>query len=305
VPRNALAPEDAREVRVIPAGSGRLKRRGVWIVLTVLLVGAGTIGSLFAADAVAHGDAVQSHRAFASSAVGIAATVKLELQHENDLILAARAFVVGNPEASEAQFVQWANTLGALQRDPALQGFGESRIITASQLPAFAAKPVIEAVGASTTPAPFQVIPAGSRPFYCFTVLGLSRNIKESLPPGYDLCAGTGGKALLASRDSGRDGLEPLKAGNTTTLSLLLPIYQGGSMPTTVAARRAAFLGWVGMSLVPNVILDTALGGHGDTSVALRDRSRPSISTTAGPYSPMRGLPVEESSARQAPWPCC
>jgi len=257
-------------VRFIPAGGGRLKRRGVWIVLTVLLVGAGTIGSLFAADAVAHGDAQKSHRAFASSAVGIAATLKLDLQHESDLILGARAFVVGNPDASEAQFAQWANTMGALQRYPELQGFGESRIITASELPAFAAKPVIEAVGASVSSVPFQVIPAGSRPFYCFTVLGLSRNIKESLPPGFDLCAGAEGKALLASRDSGRDALEPLKVGNTTTLSLVLPVYQGGSMPTTVAARRAAFVGWIGMSLVPDVIFDTALSGHANTAVALR-----------------------------------
>jgi diguanylate cyclase (GGDEF)-like protein len=236
----------------------------------VLVFIAGTIGSIFFAGGVARSDAQKSQRTFGTSAIGIANTLKFEIQHEDDLVLASRAFVVGNPNASEAKFTQWARTLGALQRYPELQGFGESRVITAAELPAFAAHPVIEAAGESESPTPFKVIPPGNRPFYCFTVIGLSRNLNESLPPGFDLCAGSEGRTLLASRESGNESLEPLTVRRVTTLSLVVPTYRGGLVPTTVPARLATFIGWVGMSLVPSVILDTALSAHSNTAVALR-----------------------------------
>lgn len=55
-----------------------------------------------------------------------------------------------------------------------------------------------------------------------------------------------------------------------TSLLLGVPIYRGGAVPTTTAARRAAFIGWVGMNLVPGVVLATALAGHTHTAAQLR-----------------------------------
>jgi diguanylate cyclase (GGDEF)-like protein len=230
---------------------------------------AGTAGSLLAASTVAHNAAQRSHTVFAASAAEIAGTLRLAIQHENDLIVDAKAFVLGNPHASEAMFAQWAGNVNALRSYPELQGFGESRIVSLAQLPAFAAHPVDEVVGASSSQ-PFTLIPPGTRAFYCFTVLGLSRNVQASLPPGLDLCSGVTGRALLATRSSGRDELLPLTARGTTTLSLAVPIYREGSLLSTGAARRAAFVGWVGMSIVPGVILRQALRGHPDMAVALR-----------------------------------
>jgi diguanylate cyclase (GGDEF)-like protein len=113
-------------------------------------------------------------------------------------------------------------------------------------------------------------VPPGSRPFYCFASVGLNRSADEGLPLGFDLCAGAQGHLMLASRDSGQADLQPLTVRGVTILSFAVPIYRGGSTPATTAARRAAFVGWVGMSIVPDVILTTALQGHPDTSVALR-----------------------------------
>ena len=90
------------------------------------------------------------------------------------------------------------------------------------------------------------------------------------MPVGEDLCAGALGKTLLATRDSGKDELQPFSVDGSTILSLGSPMYRGGVTPTTVAGRRAAFVGWVGMTLVPQVILATSVGGYAHTEVALR-----------------------------------
>jgi diguanylate cyclase (GGDEF)-like protein len=51
------------------------------------------------------------------------------------------------------------------------------------------------------------------------------------------------------------------------------PLYLGGGDPISSAARRAAFIGWTGTSIVPSVILSSALVGHPHTAVAFRYRS--------------------------------
>jgi diguanylate cyclase (GGDEF)-like protein len=116
----------------------------------------------------------------------------------------------------------------------------------------------------------FVVIPPGNRPFYCFTVIGLDRNAKIGLPPGFDLCAGERGQALLATRTSGQAEFVPLTTGKVTSLSLAAPIYRGGSTPPTIAGRRDAFIGWVDMSIVPGIVLEAALEGHTNTAGAFR-----------------------------------
>ena len=42
----------------------------------------------------------------------------------------------------------------------------------------------------------------------------------------------------------------------------MAPVYRGGRTPSTTAARRAAFLGWVGMLVVPGTVLEGALMDH-------------------------------------------
>ena len=75
---------------------------------------------------------------------------------------------------------------------------------------------------------------------------------------------------MLAARDSGQDALQPFTLGGLTALSLGSPMYSGGATPPTVKGREAAFVGWVGMTIVPGVILATAIGGYAHTEVALR-----------------------------------
>jgi PAS domain S-box-containing protein len=97
---------------------------------------------------------------------------------------------------------------------------------------------------------------------------GVGRDVRGQFPAGFDFCADAPvGPSALAARDSGASAYLPIQNGTRTLLAVHTPVYRGGRRPSTIATRRAAFLGWIGMSLVPDVVLDRALIGHPDTAV--------------------------------------
>jgi diguanylate cyclase (GGDEF)-like protein len=234
---------------------------------TVLAVG-GIAGSAAAASAVARNDSRASLTAFQSSSAAIASTLELTIRQEESLIVSAGAFVAGNPTASNAELNRWAVSVQALTRYPELSGFGHAVVVPAAQLAAFAARSVIDPAGPLAPDGTFQVIPAGKRSFYCLLVGQVSRPA-AIVPAGLDFCAGT--ERSLSARDSGRGSYAPLQAAaGLKQLSVMTPVYRDGITPSTVAARRAAFMGWVGMAVVPEMLLDRALRGHPHTAVAFR-----------------------------------
>jgi diguanylate cyclase (GGDEF)-like protein len=262
--------------RAIPAGRDApslepsAPGRRPWLAAGALVIAIGTVGALYGANAVAASSAQGARRTQSVAASSIAGNLQLVLQHEHDLVVSASAFFLNSPHSNEESFLQWAGDVGALARYPELLGIGEAVIVPASQLPAFEAASRATQTGAGSSPTGFSVIPPGKRPFYCLSIAGLARNAEAAVPVGEDLCAGALGQAMLAARDSGKDALQPFTVDGLTTLSLGSPMYSGGTTPPTVAGRRAAFVGWVGMTLVPEVILATAAGGYAHTEVALR-----------------------------------
>jgi diguanylate cyclase (GGDEF)-like protein len=253
----------------VPSAEQVKRRRGVWAAGAALLVVLGTTGSLFAAGALARDGSQKSHQSFALASAEVASTLKLDIQHEQDLVVSAAGFVVSDPNATQTEFVRWADAVHALQRYPELTGFGESVIVPASQLAAFEARAVADPAAPLGPGGTFQVIPPGNRPFYCFTRFGQVRKARDGVSAGYDYCAGDSAPASLAARDSGQGDYVPIKYGKVTWLGVETPVYRGGAVPSTVASRRACFVGWIGMSVVPKVVLDTALESHPGTAVQL------------------------------------
>jgi diguanylate cyclase (GGDEF)-like protein len=115
----------------------------------------------------------------------------------------------------------------------------------------------------------FTVTPAGDRPYYCLSALGLGRNPAIVTPAGLDYCAGASGAVLLAARDSGRGSYVPYAAGKQKTLAVETPVYVGGVVPATVTERRAQFVGWVGLQVDPEFLLTEALADHAGTVVSM------------------------------------
>ncbi len=221
---------------------------------------------------VSENDRRSARAAFTSTSVEIASTLRLALQHEEDLVLSARGFIVDNPSASQAAFRRWATTIDALARYPELEGGGEVAFVPDARLAAFAAR--ASADPAAPLPAGhFDLLPPGKRPFYCLLALSFSRTSTQTtaLPAGLDYCATDANlrAALLTARDSGHNAYLPYRSGSKNVLVVEAPIYRGGAVPKTVAARRAAFLGGFGTTLIPKIVLDTALGSRRGFAVAL------------------------------------
>ena len=253
---------------VDPVGKvGASRRLRMWSVVALAVLLIGVVSSVAAAELVAASAADRSRRDFKASAAEVTSTLGLAIQREEDLIISARGFVVGSPHASDASFVRWSESVQALERHPELLGLGQSVVVPSSQLAAFASHHGGRASASGST---FKVTPTGNRPFYCLSTGSVSRSAATAFPPGYDFCAGNIGLVSLAARDSGASAYIPIRNGKSVFLSVLTPIYRGGAVPATLKARRGAFLGWVGMAVLPKIVLARALVGHPQLTVSMQ-----------------------------------
>jgi hypothetical protein len=255
-------------LRLGPGGTKR--RQSSWAVVAGAIVVLTTVGSVLAAGAVAHSGQQKAHASFETSSAEVASSLKLAIQHEQDLVVDVGGFITSDVSVTQSQFLAWAGSVRALQRYPELIGFGELVIVPASGLAAFARHSVADPIGPLGPGGTFQVVPPGKRAFYCFVRVEDARDPGQGAPAGYDYCTGAQGVAALAVRDSGQATDLPVKVGNVTSLAVETPVYSGGAVPLTVAARRAEFVGWIGMSLVPKVVLAPALEDHPGYAVSLR-----------------------------------
>jgi hypothetical protein len=83
------------------------------------------------------------------------------------------------------------------------------------------------------------------------------RSGSTQIPTDDNVCSGALGPAILAARDFGKGAVVPLKDGKSKTLAFEVPIYRGGSVPSTAAARTRAFVELIGVSVRPNVLFQT------------------------------------------------
>jgi diguanylate cyclase (GGDEF)-like protein len=239
-------------------------RRHFLIAMVMVLFTLGTIGSVFAARQVARADSKTSRQDFVATAANIASTLRLALQHEQDLTVSAGAFFASDPNATQSAFGEWTTSVRAFARYPELLTISELRMVPAAQLGAFAAIQNAEHPGSAA----FAVVPAGIRPYYCLSQVSQQRTANLAVPGSIDYCKTVLGPELLASRNSGKVEYLPYKSGKIEELAVGTATYSGGVVPSTVKSRQADFIGWTGTAILPGVILATALQGHPSTAVA-------------------------------------
>jgi diguanylate cyclase (GGDEF)-like protein len=242
-------------------------RNGGWVLWAALVVVGGFAGSVLGSQAVARSDGQRSHQASITSTVEIASTLKLAIQHEQDLAVNTGAFIINNPSASLAQFQTWVSSDRIFERFPELIGIGNVVLVPASQLSEFAVRTESDS---GSAPGTFHVSPPGSRPYYCFATLSESPSGTAISPPNLDVCDTVLGPSFIKARDSGESTYLPYGTGKAADLAVGTAIYQGGSVPSTVEGRRQTFLGWVGIQVAPHILLATALQDHPHTAVAFR-----------------------------------
>jgi diguanylate cyclase (GGDEF)-like protein len=242
----ASAPEtDATE----PAarGTGGTRGRGAWAAVAALCVVLGAIASVLGARAVARNDTSSTRTAFAQSSKAIGTTVKLAIQRQEELTVAAATYFAANPKATPAEFGRWVTWARTQRRYPELDALGllpappapaktSGSSAKTSSASANASNPSNSASGASGT--------ASATP------------AKASTPPVHV------SPAQLLSRDTGLSIYRQISAGHRPALAIQTPVYRGDVTPHTVFGRTAASVGWLRTVLVPGAMLGQVLTGH-------------------------------------------
>ena len=234
----------------------------------------GVVGTVFAARSVSRTDAQKSRQAFGQASSQIASTLRLAIAQEKDLVVSARVFELEHPNASNAAFKLWAREEGAFSRYPELEGVATITFVPRSDLAAYEVRAESNPVGSLGPHGTFTVVPAGVRPYYCFLSRVQNRRRLTAVPAGIDYCALL--PKLITSRATGIGYAYQFSQptlSRTPLLGIQTPVYRGGGIPATVAGRRAAFLGWTGIGVIPTLLLDAALHSHPGVAVALRDTS--------------------------------
>jgi diguanylate cyclase (GGDEF)-like protein len=276
-------------------------RLGVWAAVALTCVAAGTVGSVLGARTVASNDKGKTREAFNQTATGIASSLKVAVQREEDLTVSASTFYAGNPKTSAAEFAKWAKWAQMLRHYPELDALGLVTQVRAPQLAAFVAqakgiKLKAPTAAKSTKPAAaaaaaLRIVPGGTRPYYCLAGVELARSRADSSPTGLDYCAQT--PALIASRDTAHSVEEPatitapVSGRRVRAVRVQTPVYRGGQPPITVAGRRAAFVGWLSEVLFPGAVARTAVHAFPQNAVSLRYRAgHATVTSTGGRQQP-------------------
>ncbi len=255
------------------ARAGRHRRR--WTLAALALLAVGAASSVLAARMVARTDQKQARSEFIASANASAAAIATVLQHEEDLVISARAYINGDAEGSnETQrgFLEWTRSVEALTRFPEITGGGEVQFVPRAGLAAFIARQEAEPALGATAGGKFTVIPAGRRPFYCLVALSFARQVEPATasPAGLDYCTVPNLRGvMLQARDTALNAYFPVLSGKTTVLAIYTPLYRGIGVPSTLAGRRSRFRGAFGTTILPQVILAAARRGQ-STAIVLR-----------------------------------
>jgi diguanylate cyclase (GGDEF)-like protein len=221
-------------------------RPGVYAALAVLCIAGGSVGSVLGAHAVAHSDSAKTETSFHQGSQAIASTLKLAIQRQEELTVAAATYFAANPKASAAEFAVWVTWARTRRRYPELDALG---LLPAPPKPA--------PVKASATPVKASATPVKASP----------KPVKASPAPVHL------SPALLRSRNTGLSVYHPIAAGHRQALAVVTPVYRGNVTPHSLFGRTAASVGWLREVLVPGAVLGQVLVGHPGYALALTHRN--------------------------------
>ena len=181
-----------------------------WITLTMLLAMVGMLGSIAGAVTVANADRGRDTQNFLASADSVVSTLRLALQHEEDLIINAAAFLASHPHPSNHEFRSWAASVQAVERYPELAEMGLVELVPAAGLPAYVTRMEADPRHPAEAGQPVTITPPGKRPYYCLPTVAVGPG--DSTKAGLDFCAV--GISNLATRDSGVTTVDSFPVGD-------------------------------------------------------------------------------------------
>jgi PAS domain S-box-containing protein len=183
-------------------------------------------------------------------------------------------FAAGDAPVTRLQFHRHVTALDLKANYPAIDAVTYAQVVRDADRAAFEAQVRADRSVDPNGYPDFAIRPAGRRPGY--TVLTYIE------PPGMmaDHFGGDIGaipavaEALARARDSGGIAasgtpVQVQRPAPHIALAMRAPVYRGGITPATVAERRAAYVGGVGIVFSVPALVERALGGHADDPVSL------------------------------------
>ncbi len=222
-------------------------------IAVVALVLGGICVSVVGARDAARAAAQHSRQAFRLDANQVDGAMDLAVQHETDLLTAAGAFLQVNPTAPASLFARWAADVGVLKHYP--------EIVTLSLI-----RPVAGSPGACPLVA----------------MVGLLWTRAQRAAGNRDICERM--RSLQASAATGR--LSDFGYSLSPGVSLYgesVPVYRTAALPPTIAGRRQQLLGWVAITVYPQVLVRRTLARFPGLRLQLRTTSVDRLAFGNGP----------------------
>jgi signal transduction histidine kinase len=245
-----------------------------WLVLTFSL--AVTAGATWVALATVHG---RINARFASSVQTTRDRIQARLDTYVALLQATAGLFAASRDVSDAEFHAYAARLRVRARYPGVQGIGYSRRAAPSEVPSLVR--TMRAQGDST----FHLWPEGPRAEYHAILYLEPLDRRNQAAIGYDMFTDSTRREAMARA---RDAAAPAMSGRVQLVQeiderkqagflIYVPIYRGGSVPATLAARRATLVGFVYAPFRADDLLDGIFGSESEPRVAFRlfDGARP------------------------------
>jgi diguanylate cyclase (GGDEF)-like protein len=245
-----------------------------WLAAAVLLIAVGVAGSLVAAREVARAEAGDARQRFLASSERVASSLGLATQRGADLVVVGAARLATDPEITNRDVGRWVGLTRVFERHPEINAVGLASYVRDSELEEFRVRMRADPPGPLGPGGSYAITPPGRRSFYCLIRAQVTRPGTPVLPAAADRCADAlGVQTLLAARDSGHGAYLGMDSGGVKLLAIQSPVYEGGKVPATVAARRRAFIGWSGVMVSPAALLERALVGQPGTAATLSYRN--------------------------------
>ena len=255
----------------------------------MLIVVVGVAATLFLAGRWRESAQDANRNAFHATATDLGRTLDAKLNANVATLRALRSISAMEPGVTDARLNQWYGQLqrGISSSPPVLAELIQP--VTASRLPVFLREARADPVFSKLLVGGSQIVPAGRRPVYCLARAIVGPSAVSSLyPPLLDYCApslpGIGSSPFASLLRSG------VSAGSTivtpipgfSLVAIGQPVYRQGAALATGAARRAAFIGVVGLSFDSGALLRSLLGDHRSLRLELFHRNADGALTLVG-----------------------
>lgn len=206
---------------------------------------------------------------FEDRAGDVVARVSQRLHNYEQVLAGVSGLFAASREVSRQGFYEYVQALRLDDKYPGIQGVGFARVVLPQERGRHIAEMRAEGL------AQYDIRPPGQREFYTPIVYLEPADWRNQRAIGFDMHAEPVRRTTM---DRSRDEASAIISGKVTLVQeietdvqagflMYLPVYRSGSLPQTVAARRASLRGWVYAPFRMKDLMSGVLGADSDAAL--------------------------------------